>query len=60
MVVGVANERHDDGVKVALNFEGGRTAAFTVLGHDSRLGQVIDNLIDNARSFSPARRRPCG
>jgi two-component system, OmpR family, sensor histidine kinase ChvG len=53
MVVGVANERHDDGVKVALNFEGGRTAAFTVLGHDSRLGQVIDNLIDNARSFSP-------
>ena len=54
MVVGVANERHDDGVKVALNFEGGRAGAFTVLGHDSRLGQVIDNLIDNARSFSPA------
>jgi two-component system sensor histidine kinase ChvG len=24
-----------------------------VAGHDSRLGQVIDNLIDNARSFSP-------
>ena len=24
-----------------------------VLGHDSRLGQVVDNLIDNARSFSP-------
>ena len=24
-----------------------------VPGHDSRLGQVIDNLIDNARSFSP-------
>jgi two-component system sensor histidine kinase ChvG len=24
------------------------------LGHDSRLGQVIDNLIDNARSFSPS------
>jgi len=23
-----------------------------VLGHDSRLGQVIDNLIENARSFS--------
>jgi two-component system sensor histidine kinase ChvG len=22
-------------------------------GHDSRLGQVVDNLIDNARSFSP-------
>ena len=54
MVTGVANERHDDGVKVALTFEGGRAGAFTVLGHDSRLGQVIDNLIDNARSFSPA------
>jgi two-component system sensor histidine kinase ChvG len=24
-----------------------------VLGHDSRLGQVINNLIDNAKSFSP-------
>jgi two-component system sensor histidine kinase ChvG len=23
-----------------------------VSGHDSRLGQVIDNLVDNARSFS--------
>jgi two-component system, OmpR family, sensor histidine kinase ChvG len=54
MVVSVANERHDDGVSVQLKFEGGRPAAFTVPGHDSRLGQVIDNLIDNARSFSPA------
>ena len=27
--------------------------AFSVLGHDSRLGQVMVNLIDNARSFSP-------
>ena len=27
--------------------------AFLVLGHDSRLAQVITNLIDNARSFSP-------
>jgi two-component system, OmpR family, sensor histidine kinase ChvG len=26
---------------------------FTVLGHDSRLGQVMVNLMDNARSFSP-------
>ncbi len=26
---------------------------FMVPGHDSRLGQVINNLIDNARSFSP-------
>jgi two-component system sensor histidine kinase ChvG len=53
-VVGVANELHEDGVSVELNFEGGRPAAFTVLGNDSRLGQVIDNLIANARSFSPS------
>ena len=28
--------------------------AYTVDGHDSRLGQVFNNLIDNARSFSSA------
>ena len=27
--------------------------AFFVMGHDSRLGQVVRNLLDNARSFSP-------
>ncbi len=27
--------------------------AFVVMGHDSRLGQVFTNLVDNARSFSP-------
>ena len=27
--------------------------AYLVLGHDSRLAQVVTNLIDNARSFSP-------
>jgi two-component system sensor histidine kinase ChvG len=53
-VVGVTNERHDDGVTVSLNFEGGRPSAFMVLGNDSRLGQVVNNLIDNARSFSPS------
>ncbi|AMJ62404.1 sensor histidine kinase [Bosea sp. PAMC 26642] len=34
----------------------GARAGFQVLGHDSRLGQVVVNLIDNARSFSPADR----
>ena len=52
-VVTVANEiRKDDGVQVALSFEGGGPQAFVVPGHDSRIGQVIDNLIANARSFS--------
>ncbi len=27
--------------------------AFVVMGHDSRLGQVLTNLLDNARSFAP-------
>jgi two-component system sensor histidine kinase ChvG len=53
-VVTIANEvRRDDGVSIALVFEGGAPQGFTVPGHDSRLGQVIDNLIENARSFSP-------
>jgi two-component system sensor histidine kinase ChvG len=43
----------EDGVKVTLNFEGGNAQSFVVPGHDSRLGQVITNLIENARSFSP-------
>ena len=52
-VVNVANEvRHDDAVAVTVHFEGDRRA-FVMPGHDSRLGQVVDNLIDNARSFSP-------
>ena len=49
----VANEVRTDDVSVTLAFEGGSPAAFMVPGHDSRLGQVINNLIDNARSFSP-------
>jgi two-component system sensor histidine kinase ChvG len=53
-VVAVANEvKRDDGVKVTLKFEGGGARAFQVPGRDSRLGQVVDNLIENARSFSP-------
>ncbi|MGA8616375.1 MAG: sensor histidine kinase [Xanthobacteraceae bacterium] len=53
-VVAVANEvKRDDGVNVTLRFEGGGMRSFQVPGHDSRLGQVVDNLIENARSFSP-------
>jgi two-component system, OmpR family, sensor histidine kinase ChvG len=53
-LIGVANElKRDDGVKVTVRLEGGGVRAFQVPGQDSRLGQVIDNLIGNARSFSP-------
>jgi two-component system, OmpR family, sensor histidine kinase ChvG len=51
-VVSVANDvPREDGTTVTLRVEGG--GHFFVLGHDSRFGQVINNLIDNARSFSP-------
>jgi two-component system, OmpR family, sensor histidine kinase ChvG len=53
-VVTMQNEMRDEnGVKFTLAFEGSDLKAFTVPGHDSRLGQVITNLLDNARSFSP-------
>ena len=53
-VVTVQNEtRQTDVAKVSLTFEGGGPLAFVVPGHDSRLGQVVNNLIDNARSFAP-------
>jgi two-component system sensor histidine kinase ChvG len=50
----VANETrlgHD--VAVEARFEGrGLTDSFSVPGHDSRLGQVVSNLLSNAQSFS--------
>jgi two-component system sensor histidine kinase ChvG len=52
-LIAVANEVKQENVSVALSFEGAGPQAFKVPGHDSRLGQVIGNLIDNARSFSP-------
>ena len=52
-LVNAANEIRTDDVTVTLAFEGGAPADFKVPGHDSRLGQVVSNLIDNARSFSP-------
>ena len=56
-LVAVANEvPHENGVRVTLNFEGG-IQPMVIPGHDSRLGQVVDNLIGNARSFSPPNGR---
>ncbi|MCB1544177.1 MAG: HAMP domain-containing histidine kinase, partial [Rhodoblastus sp.] len=57
-VVGVAQGvDRGDGVRVEFDLaaapalENGRKP-WRVLGHDSRLGQVFNNLVDNARSFS--------
>ncbi|MGD9766219.1 MAG: stimulus-sensing domain-containing protein [Pseudolabrys sp.] len=51
-LVATSNEvRNTDNVTVSLRFEGDNS--FEVTGHDLRLGQVVSNLIDNARSFSP-------
>jgi two-component system sensor histidine kinase ChvG len=60
-VVEVANGiTRDDDVRVELNVDPGVPGDpdyvanhFRVEGHDSRLGQVMNNLIDNARSFAP-------
>ncbi len=45
-----------NGTRIELTLEPRRgrhpESAFLVLGHDSRLGQVVTNLIDNACSFS--------
>ncbi len=49
----VANEtQQGHEVKVETRFEGTAFDAFSVPGHDSRLGQVIANLLANAQSFS--------
>ncbi len=47
--------RHRKLVKVDFKVAGNRQAGkdFMVLGHDLRLGQVLTNLIENARSFVP-------
>jgi two-component system, OmpR family, sensor histidine kinase ChvG len=52
----VANEtRRSNNVAVEVRFEGrSPNDTFPVPGHDSRLGQVISNLLSNAQSFSEA------
>jgi two-component system sensor histidine kinase ChvG len=63
-VVTIANQvASDDGVLVSLTImhyasaDESRKISYEVVGYDSRLGQVFTNLIDNARSFSPAGGR---
>jgi two-component system sensor histidine kinase ChvG len=43
---------HENDVKVEARFEGSPSDSFSAPGHDSRLGQVIANLLSNAQSFS--------
>jgi two-component system sensor histidine kinase ChvG len=62
-VVGLANEVRQPGeARIVLQVSAPSTnldpaTAFTVVGHDNRLGQVVRNLIDNALSFSPPDSR---
>ena len=54
-VISIANERrreHEPAIELAAE-EPAPPADFVVSGHDSRLAQVFNNLLDNARSFSP-------
>lgn len=57
-ITGYANDTRKEG-QALVEFEMAkppqgmdRAQAYTVMGHDSRLGQVVRNLIDNARSFT--------
>jgi two-component system sensor histidine kinase ChvG len=52
-LVTVSNETRHNNVDVQVRFEGTSFDTFAVPGHDSRLGQVISNLLSNACSFSP-------
>jgi two-component system sensor histidine kinase ChvG len=55
-VASMAEDSFRGGVRVELSIPVRRgknaSADYFVLGHDSRLAQVVTNLIDNARSFS--------
>jgi two-component system sensor histidine kinase ChvG len=55
-VTGVANSisrEHPVSVKLTIAKSDGVKNPFIVIGHDSRLGQVLTNVIENACSFSP-------
>ena len=56
-VTGVANSisrEHPVSVKLTIAKSDGIKNPFIVIGHDSRLGQVLTNVIENACSFSPS------
>jgi two-component system sensor histidine kinase ChvG len=49
----VEARRQPDEPHVSVEIAPAEPGAYRVLGHDRRLGQVVNNLIDNAKSFSP-------
>ena len=56
IVTEVANVGRSDAAPVTLTIDSdlkNNPRKAQIMGHESRLGQVIDNLIANARSFSP-------
>ncbi|WP_420407697.1 stimulus-sensing domain-containing protein [Hoeflea sp.] len=58
-LVDIARQVRSGGKEVAIDLRvddrGTGKSSFIVLGHDLRLGQVLTNLIENARSFVPEK-----
>ncbi len=52
-VVAVCNDALEGDVTIELDIQETLTGGYLVNGHASRLGQVVNNLMDNARTFSP-------
>jgi two-component system sensor histidine kinase ChvG len=56
-LVEISGQVRARGKAVAVTFQADRATAgkggFKVVGHESRIGQIITNLIENARSFVP-------
>jgi two-component system sensor histidine kinase ChvG len=54
----ISNQVRSRGKTVTVTFQaerkGSGKSGFKVVGHESRLGQIITNLIENARSFVPS------
>jgi two-component system sensor histidine kinase ChvG len=56
-LVDISSQVRANGKVVTLTFDADQKSAgkggFAVIGHESRIGQIITNLIENARSFVP-------
>ncbi len=54
-LVRLTNELHNERVAISLDLPNAPKKKIIVSGHEGRLGQVINNLIDNASSFVPEK-----